>query len=221
MSITLTTRPGSSGDRMSDNLANFSDAIDNFYENDEGIGEFEDAVNIVEFRKIYKKLNSGFEEWLERPEDIRPHKFILTHDDIDQIQTMTDNINRGDFPDELKAAFSNLLQIVTTEKIRQKAMSEGRNLSYGKVAGILDPSANREGIIGNNRPAMKKVLGAPFFTPTVGSFLTNSPRIIKGSKGTVDPALRNLSIKAGQLRGGSRKKTMRRNKKKNTRRNKK
>jgi hypothetical protein len=66
---------------------------------------------------------------------------------------------------------------------------------------------------------MKRVLGAPFFTPMVGSFLTNSPSIIKGSKGTVDPALKNLSIKAGQLRGGKRKKTMR--KKKNTRKTKK
>ena len=219
MSITLTTWPGTRGDRISDDLANFSDIIDNYYESDEPIEEFEDAVNIVEFRKIYKKLNSGFEEWLAHPGDTRPHKFILTYDEIDNIQTMTNDINRGDFPDELKAAFSTLLQIVTTEKIRQKAMSEGRNLSYGKVAGILDPSANREGIIGNNRPAMKKVLGAPFFTPMVGSFLTNAPRIIKGSKGTVDPALRNLSIKAGQLKGGKRKKTLR--KKKNTRKTKK
>jgi hypothetical protein len=221
MSITLTTWPGTSGNRMSDDLANFSDVIDNYYENNEGIGEFEDAVNIVEFRKIYKKLNSGFVEWLARPTNRGPKKVILTYDDIDKIQTMTNAINRGDFPDELKAGFSNLLQIVTTEKVRQKAMSEGRNLSYGKVAGILDPSSNREGIIGNNRPAMKRVLGAPFFTPMVGSFLTNSPRIIKGSKGTVDPALRNLSIKAGQLRGGNRKKTMRRNKKKHTRKAKK
>ena len=199
MSITLTTWPGTRGDRISDDLANFSDIIDNYYESDEPIEEFEDAVNIVEFRKIYKKLNHGFSEWLARPNDRGPHKVILTY--------------------ELKAAFSNLLQIVTTEKIRQKAMSEGRNLSYGKVAGILDPSANREGIIGNNRPAMKRVLGAPFFTPMVGSFLTNAPRIIKGSKGTVDPALRNLSIKAGQLKGGKRKKTLR--KKKNTRKTKK
>ena len=221
MSITLTTWPGTSGDRMSDDLATFSEVIDNFYEADEGIGEFEDAVNLNEFRKIYMKLNHGFSEWLARPTDRGPYKIILTYDDIEKIQTMTDNINRGDFPDRLKAAFSNLLQIVTTEKIRQKAMREGRNLSYGKVAGILDPSANREGIIGNNRPAMKRVLGMEGFATTVGSFLTNAPRIIKGSKGTVDPALRNLSINAGQLRGGSRKKTIRRNKKKNTRKAKK
>ena len=219
MSITLTTWPGTRGDRISDDLANFSDIIDNYYESDEPIEEFEDAVNIVEFRKIYKKLNHGFSEWLARPNDRGPHKVILTYDEIDNIQTMTNDINRGDFPDELKAAFSNLLQIVTTEKIRQKAMSEGRNLSYGKVAGILDPSANREGIIGNNRPAMKRVLGMEGFATTVGSFLTNAPRIIKGSKGTVDPALRNLSIKAGQLKGGKRKKTLR--KKKNTRKTKK
>jgi hypothetical protein len=220
MSITLTTWPGGTrGDRMSADLATFSDIIDNYYESDEPIEEFEDAVNIVEFRKIYKKLNSGFEEWLARTTNRGPSKTILTYDDIDKIQTMTNAINRGDFPDKLKSAFSNLLQIVTTEKIRQKAMSEGRNLSYGKVAGILDPSANREGIIGNNRPAMKKVLGMEGFATTVGSFLTNEPRIMRGSKGTVDPALRNLSIKAGQLRGGKRKKTMR--KKKNTRRNRK
>lgn len=219
MSITLTTWPGTRGDRMTNDLANFSDIIDNYYESDEPIEEFEDAVNIVEFRKIYMKLNHGFSEWLARTGDGGPHKVILTYDEIDNIQTMTNDINRGDFPDELKAAFSTLLQIVTTEKIRQKAMSEGRNLSYGKVAGILDPSANREGIIGNNRPAMKRVLGMEGFATTVGSFLTNAPRIIKGSKGTVDPALRNLSIKAGQLKGGKRKKTLR--KKKNTRKTKK
>jgi hypothetical protein len=223
MHITLTTWPGTSGNRISDDLATFSDVIDNFYENDEGIGEFEDAVNIVEFRKIYRKLNSGFEDWLARLGDRGPRKVILTYDDIDKIQTMTNDINRGDFPDRLKAAFSSLLRIVTSEKRKQKAMREGRNLSYGKIAGILDPSEDREGLIGNNRPAMKRALGMEGFATTVGSFLTNEPRIIRGSKGTVDPALRNLRLRAmGQVpeplkshrarRGGNRKKTMRTNK---------
>ena len=223
MSITLKTWPAYRFDRISYDLNNFSDVIDSFYENDEGIGEFEDAVNIVEFGKIYRKLNHGFEDWLARPDYRGAYKITFTYDDIEEIKTMANNINRGDFPDYLKAAFSTLLHIVTSEKRREKAMREGRNLSYGKIAGILDPSEDREGLIGNNRPAMKRALGMEGFATTVGSFLTNEPRIIRGSKGTVDPALRNLRLRAmGQVpeplkphrarRGGNRKKTMRTNK---------
>lgn len=77
-------------------------------------------------------------------------------------------------------------------KLKAKARSEGRNLLHGKMSGLLDPSAKRANLIGNNRPAMKKALGMEGFATTVGSFLTNAPRIQRESKGTVDPALRNL-----------------------------
>lgn len=77
-------------------------------------------------------------------------------------------------------------------KLKAKARSQGRNLLHGKMSGLLDPSAKRANLIGNNRPAMKKALGMEGFATTVGSFLTNAPRIQRESKGTVDPALRNL-----------------------------
>ena len=77
-------------------------------------------------------------------------------------------------------------------KLKAKARSEGRNLLHGKMSGLLDPSAKRANLIGNNRPAMKKALGMEGFATTVGSFLTNAPRIQRESKGTVDPAIRNL-----------------------------
>lgn len=77
-------------------------------------------------------------------------------------------------------------------KLKAKARSQGRNLLHGKMSGLLDPSAKRANLIGNNRPAMKKALGIEGFATTVGSFLTNAPRIQRESKGTVDPALRNL-----------------------------
>ena len=77
-------------------------------------------------------------------------------------------------------------------ELKAKARSEGRNLLHGKMSGLLDPSAKRANLIGNNRPAMKKALGMEGFATTVGSFLTNAPRIQRESKGTVDPALRNL-----------------------------
>ena len=77
-------------------------------------------------------------------------------------------------------------------KLKTKARSEGRNLLHGKMSGLLDPSAKRANLIGNNRPAMKKALGMEGFATTVGSFLTNAPRIQRESKGTVDPAIRNL-----------------------------
>ena len=93
------------------------------------------------------------------------------------------------YPEYLKNAVSELLRRVASR-------SEGRNLSSAKAAGILDTSARRENLIGNNRPAMKKALGMSAFPSMVGSFLTSEPRIHKESRGTVDPALRNLRLRS-------------------------
>jgi hypothetical protein len=121
-------------------------------------------------------------------------------------------IQAAGYPRYLKEAVSELLNRVSYR-------SEGRNLSHGKAAGILDPSARRENLIGNNRPAMKRVLGMNAFPGMIGRFLTSEPRITKESRGTVDPALRNLRLRSqGQTPAplrpygtgiGGRKKTMR------------
>jgi hypothetical protein len=88
------------------------------------------------------------------------------------------------YPQYIKDAISELLR-------RVAARSEARNLLSGKAAGLLDTNRN---LIGNNRPAMKKVLDSTGFATNVGSFLTSAKRIQRESKGTVDPALRNLKL---------------------------
>jgi hypothetical protein len=75
-------------------------------------------------------------------------------DELNELREQNKIIQSADsgYPRYLKEAISELLRRVT-------ARSEGRNLSGAKAAGILDPSARRANLIGNNRPAMKRALG--------------------------------------------------------------
>jgi hypothetical protein len=117
----------------------------------------------------------------------------FSENDLDQLKQQNKIIQdpKSRYPQYLKDAISELLR-------RVSARSEGRNISSGKTAGILNTRARN--LIGNNRPAMKKALDMTGFQTEVGSFLTSANRIKKESKGTVDPALRNLKLIAqGQV----------------------
>ena len=113
---------------------------------------------------------------------------VFTPEEINELNQMSAELQISQYPDEVKDTLPRML----AEIKRVKARAEGRNLLHGKIAGVLNSSAKRTGLIGNNRPAMNKILGMPEFVTTVGSFLTNTPRIKRESKGIVDPALANL-----------------------------
>jgi hypothetical protein len=113
----------------------------------------------------------------------------FTPDELNELKQQNAIIQAAAYPRYLKEAISEILN-------RATARSEGRNLSHGKTAGLLDPSARRANLIENNRPAMKRALGMNAFPGMVGKFLTTEPRITKESRGTVDPALRNLRLRA-------------------------
>ena len=119
-------------------------------------------------------------------------RLVFTPEEIKEIKEKSIEVQATDYDDEFKSAFPRLLAEI--EKV--KARAEARNLVSGKLAGILDPSAKRAGLVGNNRPAMAKALGMEGFATTVGSMLTNAPHIIRESKGTVDAALANLRRRA-------------------------
>jgi len=113
--------------------------------------------------------------------------------EFNELKEQNELIQAADYPQYLKDAITELLN-------REKARNEGRNLSHGKEAGILNTNARRANLVGNNMPAMKKALAINAFPSMVGRFLTDTPRITKESRGSVEPALRNLRGRAeGQI----------------------
>jgi hypothetical protein len=119
---------------------------------------------------------------------------VFSSEQVEELKRMSAELQTTQYSNALKASLPRLLVEIDRVK-RGIAKGYARNLASGKRSGLLDPSANRAGLIGNNRPAMKKVLGMEGFATTVGEFLVNkdyAPRIKRESKGLVDPALANL-----------------------------
>lgn len=119
---------------------------------------------------------------------------IFTSKQIDELKQRSAELQTTQYSNALKASLPRLLAEIDRVK-RVTAKGYAKNLVSGKRVGLLDPSANRANLIGNNRPAMKKALGMEGFATMVGDFLVNkdyAPRIKRESKGTVDPAVANL-----------------------------
>jgi len=119
---------------------------------------------------------------------------VFTSEQVEELKRMSAELQTTQYSNALKASLPRLLAEIDRVK-RGIAKGYARNLASGKRSGLLDPSANRAGLVGNNRPAMKKALGMEGFATTVGEFLVNkgyTPRIKRESKGLVDPAVANL-----------------------------
>ena len=119
---------------------------------------------------------------------------VFTSKQIDELKQRSAELQATQYSNALKASLPRLLAEIDRVK-RATAKGYARNLVYGKRSGLLDPTATRTGLIGNNRPAMKKALGMEGFATMVGDYLVNkdyAPRIKRESKGTVDPAVVNL-----------------------------
>ena len=119
---------------------------------------------------------------------------VFTPQQIEELKQRSAELQATHYDNGIKGSLPRLLEEIERVK-RATAKGYARNLLHGEMAGVLDPSAKRADLIGNNRPAMKKVLGMEGFAPTVGKFLVDegyAPHIKRESKGTVRPAVTNL-----------------------------
>ena len=176
-----------------------------FQQNDDPIdyivGYFEDLLSEGEIVVGADSLEELYEAGApERPADEylwnlsgkQGENIKFSSPEYNELKEQNELIQAADYPQYLKDAISELLK-------REKARNEGRNLSRGKAAGILNTNARRANLVGNNMPAMKKALAINAFPSMIGRFLTDTPRITKESRGSVEPALTNLrGIAEGQ-----------------------
>jgi len=144
-------------------------------------------------------------------------KTSFTQNEVNELERQNGIVQAADYPKYLKDAVSELLK-------RVSAPIHARDLVHARIAGVLDPTARRANIVGNNRPAMKQALGMPSFVTGVSGFLGQTPHTYNQSEGNVLHAIENLRRRKlgeptrplrprGTGTGGRRKKTMRKNKK--------
>lgn len=194
-----------------DGIINYGEKLNTYLEN---LDQFEDLAGLDAkpipetdgykyIIKLIKKINSNLTEWANRP----PPRGIRVVDFKDSdIKELEEKLRLMDgvpmFPDELVInPLKGILRIIKESKVKQekkKARGEGRNLLAGKAAGLLESNSNKLNKLnkGIESSALKKLLGRNFFTQSVGSFLTNEPRIRQESEGTIGPALENLQRRA-------------------------
>ena len=81
-----------------------------------------------------------------------------------------------------------------------KIKQEYKNLKAGEAAGILESNPDKLNRLNPASPALSRLMGMPAFTTSVGEYLTGEPTIMKGSRGTIQPAIENLKKRArGEL----------------------
>jgi hypothetical protein len=197
--------------RTEDGIINYVEKLNTYLEN---LDQFEDLGGLNAepipdthgykyINKLIKKINSNLTEWANRP----PPRGIRVVDFKDSdIKELEDNLHLMEgvpmFPDlYVINPLKGILRIIKESKVKQekkKARGEGRNLLAGKAAGLLESNSKKlkKLNMGIESSALKNLLGRNFFTQTVGSFLTNEPRIGQESKGTIGPALANLKRRA-------------------------
>jgi len=198
MSVTI---PLEFSEEMDDILAQMSgyfEGLADMYNSYSSLDEiFDEVPPILQYIwDLETKITKAHDQYnYEQKKRLVDARLVFTPEEIEEMKQKSTELQATAYSDDFKSTLPRLLDEI--ERIRRvTARAQGRNLLYGKLAGILDPSAKRAGLVGNNRPAMAKALGMEGFATTVGSMLTNAPHIIRESKGTVDAALANLRRRA-------------------------